>query len=48
MAVVTASSVQVTELQPQQKLIRIKHELLCKARNDRGQVYAAYCAQINV
>jgi hypothetical protein len=48
MEAVTATSVQVTELQPHQKLINVKQELLYKARNDRRQVFAAYCAQLSV
>jgi len=44
MEAVKATSVQVNELQPQQKLMKVKHELLYKARNDRGRVYAAYYA----
>jgi hypothetical protein len=44
MEAVKATSIQGNELQPQQKLMKIKHKLLYKAINDRGRVYAAYYA----
>jgi hypothetical protein len=48
MEAVKATSVQLTDLQPQQKPTEVKQELLYKVRNDSDQVYAAYCTQLNV